>query len=59
MSATTPANVIACLAGELLSEPNLVIEAIREDSAILALFRETVKNFDNYPKLLTSVNGII
>jgi hypothetical protein len=56
---TSPANVIACLAGELLAEENLVIEAIREDSDMLALFRDVVADFTEYPTLLAKVNEVI
>jgi hypothetical protein len=56
---TSPANVIACLAGELLADHNLIIEAIREDSDILALFRDVVADFTEYPTLLAKVNEVI
>jgi hypothetical protein len=56
---TSPANVIACLAGELLADENLVIEAIREDSEILALFRDVVADFTEYPTLLNRINEVI
>ena len=55
---TSPQNVIACLAGELLVDNMLVIEAIREDSEALALFRDTVEDFTEYPLLLDFVGGM-
>ena len=55
---TSPQNVIACLAGDLLVDEMLVIEAIREDDEIRAIFRDTVEDFTEYATLLDSVGGM-
>jgi len=56
---TSPANVIACLAGDLLADEGLIIEAIREEEEVRALFRDTVEDFTEYATLLDAVGGII
>jgi hypothetical protein len=54
---TSSQNVISCLAGDLLVEENLIIEAIREDESILGIFRDTVEDFTEYPALVESLEG--
>jgi hypothetical protein len=49
---TSPQNVISCLAGDLLVDGNLIIEAIREDEEILGIFRDAVEDFTEYPALV-------
>jgi hypothetical protein len=55
---TSPQNVIACLAGDLLVDEMLIIEAIREEDEIRAMFRDTVEDFTEYALLLDSVSGL-
>ena len=52
---TSPQNVIACLAGDLLVDESLIIEAIREDEKILGIFRDTVEDFTEYGSLVKSL----
>lgn len=54
---TSPQNVIACLAGELEIDEMLVIEAIREEGELIALFREAVEDFTEYATLRDSLAG--
>ena len=54
---TTPANVIACLSGELEIEHFLIIDLIKSDEVLRGLFRSTVEDFTKYPRLLAEVGG--
>ena len=54
---TSPQNVIACLAGELEIEHFLIIDLIRHDEVLRGLFRDTVEDFTEYPRLLAEVGG--
>ena len=58
MMKTSPQNVIACLAGDLLVDEMLVIEAIREEEEVRAIFRDTVEDFTEYSTLLNAVGGL-
>ena len=55
---TSPQNVIACLAGDLLIDEMLVIEAIREEEEVRAIFRDTVEDFTEYTTLLDAVGSL-
>jgi hypothetical protein len=56
---TSPQNVISCLAGDLLADEGLLVEAIREDEEALEIFRESVEDFTEYPRLLEIVGGLV
>ena len=51
-------DLINCLSGDLLVDPYLVLEAIREDSELREVFRETGRDFANYPTLLERVSEL-
>jgi hypothetical protein len=55
---TSPQNVIACLAGDLLVDEMLVIEAIREEEEVRAIFRDTVEDFTEYATLKDMVSNL-
>jgi p-aminobenzoyl-glutamate transporter AbgT len=56
---TSPQNVISCLSGDFMADHHLIIEAIREDETLLALFRDAVKDFTEYAPLRDAINGVI
>ena len=55
---TSPQNVIACLAGDLLVDENLIIDAISGDPIIFNIFRETIGDFTEYPSLVNSMSDV-
>jgi hypothetical protein len=52
---TSPQNIVACLAGDLLVDEALIIDAISGDEEILAIFRDTVEDFTEYASLVKSM----
>ncbi len=56
MSAT---NLIQCLAGELLTDPSLLVETIKEDEETLALVRRYGKGEEDYAKVLERVSQLV
>ena len=55
MSAT---NLIQCLAGELLTDPALLVETIKEDDSALAIVRQYGRGQITYEEVLNAVNAI-
>lgn len=51
--------LIQCLAGELLADPAILVEAIKEDSDTLALVRQYGKGEANYSSVLAKVSEIV
>lgn len=43
--------ILSRLAGDLYVEPNLIMEEIMTASSLKALFRSTMEDQENYPKL--------
>ena len=56
MSAT---NLIQCLAGELLTDPALLVETIKEDGETLALVRRYGKGEEDYAAVLAKVSELV
>lgn len=56
MSAT---NLISCLSGELLIDPALLVETVREDDELLSLFRSYNKGEATYAKVLETLNAYV
>ena len=56
MSAT---NLIQCLAGELLTDPALLVETIKEDGETLALVRRYGKGEEDYATVLAKVSELV
>jgi hypothetical protein len=54
---TSPQNVISCLAGDLLVDHYLIIEAIKEDDELRGIFRDTVEDFTEYASLVKALEG--
>lgn len=52
-------DVINCLAGDLFADPYTVLEAIREDSDLREVFRDTCRDFSNYEQLLNKMNEVL
>ena len=52
-------DLIQCLAGELLTLPALLVEAIKEDSDTLALVRRYGKGQASYEEVRDAVNAIL
>jgi hypothetical protein len=55
MSAT---NLIQCLAGELLTDPALLVEAIKEDDSALAIVRQFERGQISYEEVRNAVSAI-
>jgi hypothetical protein len=55
MSAT---NLIQCLAGELLTDPALLVETIKEDDSALAIVRQYGRGQITYQEVLNAVSAI-
>jgi len=55
MSAT---NLIQCLAGELLTDPGLLVETIKEDDSALAIVRQYGRGQITYQEVLNAVTAI-
>lgn len=51
-------SLISCLAGEIGSLPDLIVEAIKEDSEVLALVRQYGKGNATYQEVLEAVGAI-
>lgn len=51
-------SLISCLAGEIDSLPDLIVEAIKEDSEVLALVRQYGKGGATYQEVLEAVSAI-
>lgn len=51
-------NLISCLAGELLTLPVLLVEAIKEDSETLAVVRRYGKGQASYEEVRDAVSAI-
>jgi hypothetical protein len=48
---TNQDTILSCLSGDLFVEPNLIIDEVMTASHLKALFRSTMKDFTNYPRL--------
>ena len=48
---TSQNTILSCLAGDLFVEPNLIMEEVMTASHLKALFRSTMEDFANYPRL--------
>jgi hypothetical protein len=51
-------NLIQCLAGEMFSDPALIVEAIKEDEEVLALVRQYGKGHATYEQVREAVSAI-
>lgn len=51
--------LIQCLAGELLADPGLLVETIKEDEETLALVRRYGKGEEDYAKVLERVSQLV
>ena len=51
-------SLVSCLAGEMDSLPDLVLEAIREDEEVLALVRQYGKGLATYEEVREAVGAI-
>lgn len=58
MSPMSAVSLVACLAGEMDSLPELVLEAIREDEEVLALVRQYGKGLVAYEEVREAVGAI-
>ena len=52
-------DLIKCLAGELLTLPALLVEAIKEDEETLALVRRYGKGEEDYATVLSKVSELV
>jgi hypothetical protein len=43
--------ILSSLSGDLFVEPDLIMEEVMTASSLKALFRATLEDFANYPKL--------
>ena len=50
-------DVINCLANDTTIEHHLIIDLIRHDDELKAMFKDTVEDFSNYEELLEMVGG--
>ena len=48
---TSQNTILSSLSGDLFVEPDLIMEEVMTASSLKALFRATVEDFANYPKL--------
>ena len=51
------ADVINCLSNDLAIDHHLIIDIIKHDDSLKALFKETVEDFNLYPDLLAECGG--
>lgn len=51
-------DLIQCLAGELLTDPALLVETIREEESALALVRKYGRGEASYETVLEAVSAI-
>ena len=51
-------NLIQCLAGELLTDPALLVETIKEDDNALAIVRQYGRGQITYEEVLNAVTAI-
>ena len=51
--------LIQCLAGELLADPALLVETIKEDKATLTLVRQYGKGEADYARVLERVSELV
>lgn len=58
MSPMSAVSLVSCLAGEMDSLPELVLEAIKEDESVLALVRQYGKGEATYEEVLEAVGAI-
>ena len=56
MSATM---LIQCLAGELLTDPGLLVETIKEEESALALVRRYGRGEEDYATVLAKVSELV
>ena len=51
-------DLIQCLAGELLTDPALLVETIREEESVLAIVRQYGRGQITYQEVLNAVTAI-
>lgn len=51
-------DLISCLAGELLTDPALLVETIKEDDSALAIVRQYGRGQITYEEVLNAVSAI-
>lgn len=51
-------DLISCLAGELLTDPALLVETIKEDDNALAIVRQYGRGQITYEEVLNAVSAI-
>lgn len=52
-------NLILCLAGELYTDPALLVESIKEEESVLSLVRAYGKGGATYQEVLKAVGAIL
>jgi len=55
----TAQNLIECLAGEMLTEPALLVEIIREDEEALAVVRQYGRGKASYEEVRNAVSCLV
>lgn len=58
MTPMSAVSLVSCLAGEMDSLPDLVLEAIQEDGEVLALVRQYGKGLATYEEVREAVSAI-
>ncbi len=51
-------DLISCLAGELLTDPALLVETIREEESVLAIVRQYGRGQISYEEVREAVSAI-
>ena len=55
----SPANVVACVAGELSAMPEDIVQVLSDDFDALTLFRQVVKGEKDLEELVGVVSGLV
>lgn len=58
MTPMSAVSLVSCLAGEMLADPALIVEAIKEDEEVLALVRQYGKGLASYEEVREAVSAI-
>ena len=55
----SPANVVACVAGELSAMPEDIVQVLSDDFDALTLFRQVVKGERDLTEVVGVVSGLV
>ena len=55
----SPANVVACVAGELSAMPEDIVQVLSDDFDALTLFRKVVRGEESYADLITIMHELV